>query len=170
MPRPESTEQRSAFETWYKNDKEAVNTLKLLPDVKPATFYSWMQRYKWHDRAKELDAKLAKQRAPQMISESAAMLKAQKQVGALLRLKGVEYLTKAGAIQDGRTAILAVKTGIELERQAIGLPDYVTEILNAPVDQLRATVADMERRRRASLADNAGEDSAGGFTESGLAN
>lgn len=169
MPRPESIQQMQAFEAWYANNRMVGQLLDTF-GLKRSTFFSWMDRYNWHARADERDTKARAKIEPRKVDETAKLIENQKQAGALLRLKGIEYLTKARAITDGRTAIAAVKAGIELERQAIGLPDYVTQILNAPIDELRNTVADMERQRRASLSDSQGEDSAGGRAGESVAN
>ena len=85
--------------------------------------------------------------------ETAKFLKAQQQAGQLLRLKGIKHLSEHD-IDDGRTAIAAIKTGVELERQAMGLPDWIAKILTDDADTLQQGIADMERRRREAFVDN----------------
>lgn len=72
------------------------------------------------------------------------------QAGELLRLRGVERLAEH-PIQNGMDAVLAMRIGIAIERQADELPDWVAGILTASPDELAAMQTDLEARRAAAF-------------------
>ncbi len=72
------------------------------------------------------------------------------QAGELLRLRGVEYLSKH-ELTNARDAIMALKIGIEIERQCDLLPPWVFAILTASLDELAYMQTDLEARRAAAL-------------------
>jgi prefoldin subunit 5 len=117
----------------------------------PGVWTAWCSRYRWPERAAAYDAHLereSRQRAEvETIKRRAEMLRKHQQAGELLRARGVEYFTKQ-KVEDGRTAIAAVKTGIDVERQAEGLPTWVVELMNADEHVLRERIAELEQRRR----------------------
>ena len=154
MARPETPEQLAAFESWYAN-KRQFRTISENLGIKSSTIYGWADRYDWESRASERDRKAIAKMEPRAIDRTVKFLEEQQKAGALLRARGIEYMA-SNKITDGRTAIAAIKEGVVIERQAIGLPDYVTQILNASADQLDTIVIDMERRRRESLSDSEG--------------
>lgn len=159
MARTETTEHRAAFETWCLCNRNFIQTAEKIGQ-KRANLYNWADRYGWYDRADTRDRAAAKIADTEAAKETAKFLKAQQQAGQLLRLKGVQFITGDNAITDGRTAIAAVKTGIDIERQSLGLPEWIAKILNADASTLQSEIADMERRRREALGDS--EDTAGG--------
>lgn len=154
MARPETSQHREAFEVWYSSRRDFVTTSQKLSQNK-RTLYHWSDRYGWYDRADARDRAAAAIADAHAAEETAKFLKAQQQAGQLLRLKGIKHLSEHD-IEDGRTAISAIKTGVELERQAIGLPDWVAKILSADANTLEADIAVMERRRREALGDSEG--------------
>jgi len=156
MARPETSQHREAFEGWYANRRDFAKTSQNLTTNK-FTLYNWADRYGWYDRADTRDRAAAKIADTEAAKETAKFLKAQQQAGQLLRLKGVQYLAQENAITDGRTAIAAVKTGIDIERQSLGLPEWIAKILNADASTLQSEIADMERRRREALGDTEGD-------------
>lgn len=152
MPRPENATQLAAFESWYANSRQFRKISENL--VRPiTTLYGWAERFDWEGRANERDRKAQAKAEPKAIERTAKLLEDQAKAGQLLRLKGVKFFAEHDII-DARAASHAVKTGIELERQAMGLPDYVAKILAASESELDTTIADMESRRRASLSDS----------------
>ena len=155
MPRPETAEQLAVFEAWYEANRQFRKILQN-PARKLRTLYDWAERFDWESRANERDRKALAKIEPRAIERTAKFLEEQQKAGALLRARGIEFMA-SNKIVDGRTAIAAIKEGIVLERQAIGLPDYVTQILNATADQLDTLVVSMEHRRRESLSDSEGE-------------
>lgn len=118
-------------------------------------WFTWSVAYGWEARTREYDAHIereTRQRAEvETIKRRAEMLRKHQQAGELLRARGVEYFA-AQKVDDGRTAIAAVKTGIDVERQAEGLPTWVVELLNADESDLRRQATELDARRRAALA------------------
>ena len=142
------------FEVWYSNRRDFRKTSEILV-TKPTTLYSISDRYGWYERADARDQAAQRIADTAAAQETAKFLKAQQQAGQLLRLKGIKHLSEHD-IDDGRTAIAAIKTGVELERQAMGLPDWIAKILTDDADTLQQGIADMERRRREAIADYEG--------------
>ena len=154
MAQPETSQHREAFESWYGNKREFRKTSQSLAR-NLRTLYDWSDRFSWYERADARDQAAQRIADTAAAQETAKFLKAQQQAGQLLRLKGIKHLSEHD-IDDGRTAIAAIKTGVELERQAMGLPDWIAKILTDDADTLTNGIADMERRRREAFVDNEG--------------
>jgi hypothetical protein len=148
----ETTEMLAAFEQWYASDRRSTVAIQAT-GVKSATFYSWMEKWRWHERADQRDA-VAKAQADKLASaRTAKVLADQLKAGELLRLRGTEFF-RTNTIKQGHVALGAIKTGVDMERQAVGLPDYVTSILNANPAALDEYIDAMDARRRACLPDS----------------
>ena len=154
MVRPETSQHREAYEFWYSNRLDFRKTSESV-GVNKKILYRWADVYKWYDRAAVRDQAAQRIADTAAAHETAKFLKAQQQAGLLMRLKGIKHLSEHD-IDDGRTAIAAIKTGVELERQAMGLPDWIAKILTDDADTLTNGIADMERRRREAIADYEG--------------
>ena len=99
-----------------------------------------MEQFNWHERADERDGKAQKIADAKAVQEQAVRLKRQRQAGELMQTRGVEYLSK-NEIKHERTALVAIKAGIDVQRQADGLPDWIIAIINLKADEL-PTIAD----------------------------
>ena len=154
MARPETSQHREAFEVWYSHRRDFVAASQKL-SLNKRTLYRFSDAYHWYERADTRDQAAQRIADTAAAHETAKFLKAQQQAGLLMRLKGIKHLSEHD-IDDGRTAIAAIKTGIELERQAMGLPDWIAKILTDNADTLTSGIADMERRRREAFADYEG--------------
>jgi prefoldin subunit 5 len=129
----------------------------------PGRWRLWCDQGEWRARCAAYDAHLereARQLAErETIKRRAAMLKRHQQAGELLTSRGVEFFVKQ-KVESARDAIAAVGKGVDLERQAEGLPDWVIEVMNAPAEVLDERIAELECRRRAAFAgvpDSAGD-------------
>jgi hypothetical protein len=152
----ETFRHREAFEAWYSVNRNWSKTAQNSA-VSRRLLYDWAERYDWHERADRRD------REAQRIADDVATvalaqrIEAQRKAGTALRLRGMEYLSKHG-ITNARDAITAVKIGIEIERQADTLPDWVFAILSADAAQLETYRQQLEaqfmaRREAAQLTD-----------------
>jgi hypothetical protein len=155
MARPETARHRAAFEAWYAANRDFKKTSENL-GTNLKTLYGWSDRFDWQERAAERDGEAQRTADKEAARRTADFLKAQQQAGQLLRIKGVRHYA-AHDVADGREAIAAIKAGIELERQALGLPDWIVRMLNADPATLTAELAAMDARRRAALGDLAGD-------------
>jgi len=160
MASPETSQHREAFEYWYASRRDFVKTSQNL-SLNKRTVYHWSDRFFWYDRADARDQAAQRIADTEAAKETARFLKVQQQAGQLLRLKGIKHLSEKDIV-DGRTAIAAIKTGIDIERQALGLPEWITKILNADASTLEAEIADMERRRREAAGDTEGDTGSAG--------
>jgi hypothetical protein len=149
MQHKETSHHHEAFEQWYGAGRNLPKVAESCR-ISERTLRSWSVRFDWHGRADERD-RVATQKADLTAAErTAAMLIAQQQAGELLRRRGMEALATC-EITNVREAILAIEKGFALERQALALPDWVMEILNASDEKLARMLADMEGRRNAAL-------------------
>jgi hypothetical protein len=125
----------------------------------PDTLYTWARRWNWHDRADRRDYEALQRADREAVRRRARMLNRAREAGELMVLRGTEHLHKK---EIGKTAdaINAVKTGIDIWRQAEGLPAWVGQIIGAEDHELETIVADLDARRRAALG--AGAPDAGG--------
>lgn len=146
----ETARHHEAFEVWYEADRDFDKVGKTLT-VSRQTVYNWADWFGWAERADRRDSEVQALAARQAIKRKADLLKRQQRAGELMTRRGVEWFAK-NEIGTAKDATAAVKTGIELERQAEGLPDWVVEILNAPEEQLTRRFDELDSRRRAAMA------------------
>jgi prefoldin subunit 5 len=134
----------------YRQAKGKAEAIQL-----PGTWTAWSAENHWRERATAYDEHLEKaarlKTERDTVARRLAMLKRHQQAGELLTSRGVEFFVHQ-KIEGARDAIAAVGKGVDLERQAEGLPDWVIEVMNAPVEVLDERIADLEHRRRAALA------------------
>ncbi len=155
---PEREHHRSAFTCWYDFDRHFKRTADAL-EVSEKTVYEWANDFNWRVKADELDAARERDSHKAAVRRQKALLEKQIKAGDLLRLRGMEYLstTKISRTAD---AIKAITTGIELERQAEGLPSYLLDLTMKSDEDLYA-----EKQRLLRLARL--EDGSGGAGDRG---
>jgi hypothetical protein len=136
--RRETAKHHAAFWTWYELERNYDQTKTKLR-VAPNTLAAWIKHFDWHERADKLDTK-----AQSIIEAKAVMTRARRQaqmserhyrLGGNLLDVGGNYLKEAG-VETGAQAISAVKAGIEIQRQAEGLPDWLIDIAEMSEDEL----------------------------------
>lgn len=139
MPRKETTRHRQAFKIWYENNRDVAKTFENLPlKGRPEshyTLYNWIAYWGWHERADALDAEVERKLNAEAVQRKVEMLKRHAVLGKQMQGKGAEYLKNHG-VDNSASAIQAVKTGIDVERKAEGMPDWVAAILGADDDDL----------------------------------
>jgi len=101
----------------------------------------WSSQYRWIERAAAYDdyieAQARKKNERDAIRRKADMLKRHALTGKVLQQKGVKYLDETPKpIDRAQDAIAAIRTGIEIERKAENLPDWIFEVVDAPDDDL----------------------------------
>ncbi len=147
----ETFRHREAFEAWYAVARNYTKTCQKVT-VSRKVLYDWAERFAWHQRADRRD------REAQRIADGAATvalaqrIEAQRKAGTALRLRGMEYLSKH-EITNARDALTAIKIGIEIERQADLLPDWVFAILSADAAELESQCKQLDARREAAKTD-----------------
>lgn len=144
MARDETSRHLEAFELFYANRRDFATSSDKLR-LNRATLYRWADRYNWAERADARDQSASALADTEATRKTAAFLTAQGEAGEMLRRKGIHHLMDHD-ITDGRTAITAIKTGLELERQALGMPDWIVKILSADAAAISAEIEALERR------------------------
>jgi hypothetical protein len=134
---------------------EAYRQAKGKPQARqpPGVWTAWSTTHRWQGRAAAYDAYLErearKKAEKEHIAALAQMHKDHLQAGQLLRSRGVEFFAHNKVSKAG-DATAALGKGIEIERQARGLPTYILEIASASPEQLDILLADIERGLAAS--------------------
>lgn len=94
----------------------------------------WSGEYNWIARAAAYDDHIDKQARKKIeadaIKRKAAMLQRHANTGRVLQGKGLEYLQTHG-VDRGTDAIRAIVKGVDVERKAEGLPEYLIEVMEA---------------------------------------
>lgn len=138
--RRETEKQRAAFHTWYELDRRFDETLTNV-GLKRQTLANWIKGLDWHKRADALDAKTHAKMDAKLITEKAKrqaqMVEMHFKLGSTLAGNGLSYLNNKG-LESGAQAITAIKTGIDIQRKAEGLPDWLIEIGEMTEDELIA--------------------------------
>jgi hypothetical protein len=151
----ETSAHHEAFLWWYRNDRTIADTCRHL-QVPERTLHAWITRFKWHERADELDRKtnerLLKKAANDKAKRQAEMLKRHYDVGQALIAKGADFLQKNG-LESGSQAISAMKEGVKIQRQSEGLPDWLIDLANKSPEEL---ILEHERLSRELEPDEAG--------------
>ncbi len=144
----EKEHHKAAFETWYENDCHFLKTAELC-GVAPKTVHQWSKTYDWRLRASVRDAELQRVSEKAAVKRQLKLIEKQREAGQALRVRGVEHLA-ANKIHRASDAIKAIQVGIELERQAEGLPDWVFALQSMSEDELQAELARQLRLARAT--------------------
>ena len=148
----ENARHRQAFEAWYQANRDFPKVTETFPVVEK-TLRNWSKRFGWEARADHRDREAAARADREAIRRRAAMLLKCRQAGELLVGRGVERLANK-PIEAEQVAIAAIAKGVEIWRQAEGLPTWVLEILTAEVSELETRERLLlERRRRAAVGD-----------------
>lgn len=129
-----------AFLVWYGLDRAFDETATKLR-VSKNTLSAWIKVFSWHERADALDekarVKLDAKALAQKAKRQSEMLETHYKLAGKLLLVGAEYLNRDG-LDNGGQAITAIKTGIDIQRKAEGLPDWLIEIGEMTEDELIA--------------------------------
>lgn len=130
------------FLIWYKLGRPVITEfIKHVPsDIDGSTvsynsLVKWPIRYAWNERADVLDAEVSRQIEIQAINEKVEMLRRQADLGKKLQDAGQEYFEN-NPIESDRTALGAIRTGVEIERNARGIPDALLKIAELKDEEL----------------------------------
>lgn len=100
----------------------------------------WSGAYAWVERARLYDSFIAaeaqKKTERDAITRKAKMLERHAGMGRVLQSKALEHLQKTNSIDKATDAIAAAKLGVEMERKAEGLPEWILEVVNADETEL----------------------------------
>lgn len=106
----------------------------------------WSVDYRWLERAAaydaHVDAEARKLLEREAIKRKADMLKRHALLGKVLQQKSATYLDKHG-IDKSSDAIAAARVGVDMERKAEGLPEYLMEVVNADDSELARQYAEL---------------------------
>lgn len=102
--------------------------------------YAWVERVAVYDAY--IDAQARKQLERDAIKRKADMLKRHALLGKVLQQKSAAYLDKHG-IDRSSDAIAAARVGVDMERKAEGLPEYLMEVMNADDSELARQYAEL---------------------------
>ena len=136
------------FLIWYKHGRPAMaEVIKFIPPeelsgdtVRYQTLNVWAKHFAWYERADVLDAEVSRLVEIQAINEKVQMLQRQAKLGEMLQDKGKEYFD-THVIDNDRTALGAIKTGVEIERNARGIPDALMKIAEMRDEELGDVVS-----------------------------
>lgn len=135
-PRRETLFQRRVFSVWYQleGDFDAAHAYLTqkgpeagvkVPSV--STMRSWSRTFAWKIRSRSMDHTVEKKITDTDIEKKKHATMLHEEAGLLLLQKGMDYL-KAGELDKGSDAVAAIKMGVDIHRQAIGLPAWAVEI------------------------------------------
>jgi hypothetical protein len=101
----------------------------------PGYFGQWAADNQWVIRARDYDAFIDEQAQRKAerdaITRKAQMLNRHAGIGRVLQTKALEHLQKANSIDKAVDAIAAARLGVDMERKAEGLPEWILEVVNA---------------------------------------
>lgn len=117
--------------------------------------FNWVERVSAYDDF--VDTQARKQLERDAIKRKADMLKRHALQGKVLQQKAVNYLDRHG-IDKGADAINAIVKGIEIERKAENLPDWIFEVVNADDNELARQYAELLAQ---VASDGSGDEAAG---------
>lgn len=145
----------AAFQAWYAMGRPSSDGfVKQYRDAQTGgkklakrTMEDWRHKGNWDARADELDAEATKAAEEKLVADRAKMLETHRNLGKMLQRAGQEYFMdsdtgrlKEGAITSDANAIYAVRSGVGLERDAVGLHEVVAVIGGMDDAQLKAYI------------------------------
>jgi hypothetical protein len=128
----------------------------------------WIAKWGWHDRADARDQEAARRVEADAIERKRKLLERQRQIGAALQTAGTRYLNERmreghTPIDNVRDCIAALKTGIDIERQAEDMPGWIMQVVNATDDELDAIELQVDRLATGQAGGADGADRAGTY-------
>jgi hypothetical protein len=131
------------FLLWYKLGRPSATELMKHVSADEASgetvhyamLTKWPTKFAWNERADVLDAEVSRQIEIQAINEKVEMLRRQADLGKMLQDAGAEYFD-THPIDSDRVALGAIKTGVEIERNARGIPDALLKIAELKDEEL----------------------------------
>jgi len=150
---PETSKHIQAFEAWYACEKNFDKARHLLAASTPPlviskdTIYRWRDAYNWDGRAGERDEAVAKERAEKAVKAQVEFLNRKANYGKLLQKRAIEYFKDVvdangkpipkDYVTSAAVGVQVLQAGVQLEQSAMGLPEWITEILSADEQTLR---------------------------------
>lgn len=153
MAHRETKRHLDAFRAWYDAGR-SFRTISPKLAIPERTLRDWAEWFGWQDRADEWDREYAAQLQRDAAKRRAQMAELHRNAGRVLVAKGLGFFS-AHEIDAARDATAAIKTGVEIERTAEGLPAWVMGVIGATDEEL-------ERRRQELLAAVEAEGAGGG--------
>jgi hypothetical protein len=145
----ETAKHHAAFEAYYAAERDFTKAAENCT-VTSRSLREWAVWFDWVARADYRDREAAAKADRDAIKRRSEMLKRHRQAAELLTRRGIEHFAK-NEIERANDAISAIKTGVEMERTAEGMPAWVGELLNADEQQLRREYERLDARRRAAV-------------------
>lgn len=140
----ETGRHRRLFETWYLADRNFVAACRRWQENNPSepavperTLRHWANAFGWHDRADDRDAEADAKAHREAVRRRADILSRHALIGKTLSSKGVAfYADKETKIRDVGEALAAIRLGVEIERKAEGMPEWLVRVMSMDDDQL----------------------------------
>ena len=149
-----------AFQAWYSLGRPSINSfagsytdLENHRSPGQRTLQRWCTRFSWHARADALDAPAVQLAESTMIEQRSQMLLRHQAEGRLLQQRGIEYL-QGNPLTNDHAAVRAIETGIALERQVLGMPQLVAEIIAMSTDELREFISTQQQAQAEEEAEH----------------
>lgn len=149
---------RRAFEVYWGSDR-SVETAAAVLGVRPGIIRQWAEKYGWQERADERDRIVEERRERRAVEAMARMYEKHVEAGRLLRERGISALKRIRLDNVlPRDTVAMIKTGVDIERQAAGLPQELLAIQAGDERAIEAAYMALEARRRAALEEAEGEE------------
>ena len=126
-----------AFEFWYLDERRSVRKTADKFRVSERAVNAWMLKYSWKAKAAERDREADRRAYKEAVARRARMLNRHAGLGRSMQVKGYKYLDERD-LDNAAQAITAMTKGIEIERQAEGLPAWIVELMGMDDDDLIA--------------------------------
>lgn len=156
--------ERTLEEAWRRCQVAEAKSSKA---KRPGSYwYNASQRWNWKKRAQAWDMAQRQKRIAAEEQARAEMLKRHAQEGQVLQQAGLDRLRqmraeeKIGDLSPGQ-ARMFIKTGIIVERQALGLPDHLLAVAAMTDDELLEQYAGLLRTIAGTGGDPGGDGEAG---------
>ncbi len=162
----ETGKHREAFEAWYEAGRSFRKISKNFSQTE-RMLYLWAEWFDWHERADRRDEEIARENERRTIEQRAKIMDDHRKAGGLMRIKSTEFLLENG-IKTEAGAVAAMRVGVEMERQAINLPDIYVKIANATsIEELEKLERELAIRR-SQRPGNRSADEIGGGAQAGV--
>lgn len=140
----------AVFYVWYNRGRCGINSLSgyidhdqngRTPSIR--TLIMWKDEYKWEERADKLDIEIKAKVDGEVIAEKAEMLKRHALTGRRMQDIAIEYLEEHKDDLKPNSAVRLLVDGIRIERESLGLPSIVSEVIKTSDEDLLKSITDL---------------------------
>lgn len=140
----------AVFYTWYNKGRCGIKVLAgyinrdengRLPSIQILS--KWKNDFNWEERANQLDIEVKAKVDGEVVAEKAEMLQRHALLGRRMQDIALEYLEEHQDELKSNNAVRLLVEGVRIERESLGLPSIISEIVKTSDEDLLKSIVDL---------------------------